>query len=90
MSLVAEGPAIQVCGRVGSAAAFEGLGYRGDDLVGDAHHADVVVGDEGQQAAALAGPAVEDDRSGLGDRERAPLITDSTASSRRGVDRRCR
>src|SRR3954452_19233206 len=45
------------------------LGHARHDLLG-AHDADVVVGYEGERAAAGFGAAVEDDRARLGDRER--------------------
>ena len=70
MSLVADGPLIQVCGRV---RVEQGDGVRdvGDDLVG-ADDADVPVGHQGERAPALAGAVVEHDRAGLGDADRAP------------------
>ena len=51
MSLVADGPLIQVSGRPGQPG--KGLGNQGDDLLGP-HDAQVVVGDEGQGAPPLA------------------------------------
>ena len=65
MSLVADGPLIQVSGRSGSEPG-DGLGHQRDDLI-RLDQAQVVVGDEAERAAALAGAGVEDDRAGLGD-----------------------
>ncbi len=67
MSLVADGPLIQVCGRVGSSRASASgtvptIRLRTDD-------ADVEVGQEAQRAAALTRTGIEDDRAGLGDRD---------------------
>ena len=67
MSLVAEGPLIQVSGRDGS-SSVERVGHVGDDLVG-VDDADVEVGHQGDRATALAGAVVEHDRAGLGDAE---------------------
>ena len=66
MSLVADGPLIQVSGRPGSSRA-RASGTRRDDLLGR-HQAQVVVGDEGQGAPSLARRSVEDDGARLGDR----------------------
>ena len=68
MSLVADGPLIQVSGRVGVEAS-QGLRDAADDLIRP-HDADVQVGQEAEHASALVGAAVEDDRAGLGDRDR--------------------
>ena len=65
MSLVADGPLIQVSGRDGVEQG-DGVLYVGDHLVGP-DDADVPVGHEGQRATALAGAVVEHDRAGLGD-----------------------
>ena len=65
MSLVAEGPLIQVCGRCGSRRArASGTSGTTWSLV---HDADVQVGQQGDDAAALAGAVVEHDGAGLGD-----------------------
>ncbi len=69
MSLVADGPLIHVCGRVGFEPA-ERLGHAPDDPVGR-DDADVQVGQEAERPPALAGTGVEDDRAGLGDGDRA-------------------
>ncbi len=69
MSTVADGPDTNVSGRIGSTNG-EGLGYRSHDLVGP-DDAKVVVGEERQRPAAHPGAAVEDDRPGLRDRQRA-------------------
>src|SRR4051812_33119502 len=47
--------------------AGEGLGEGVHDLVGCVDDADVVVGDEGEDAAALVGCCVEDEGAGFGD-----------------------
>ena len=73
MSEVADGPETSVIGRparAASASRCDGVGHPGDDVAG-LDHADVVVGHERQRAAPRARPAVEHDRAGLGDRERA-------------------
>ena len=75
MSEVADGPEMKVIGRAGIAAAAsqqpgDGLGDEADDLV-VADDAEVVVGQERDRPAALARAAVEDDRPGLGDPQRA-------------------
>ena len=67
MSLVADGPLIQVCGRVEAGQAF---GQGSDDLVA-VDDAEVVVGQQRQHPAALADAGVKDDGAGLGDRHRA-------------------
>ena len=54
MSLVADGPLIQVSGRAGSSTR-DGVGDVGDDLVG-ADDADVQVGHQAERAPALVGP----------------------------------
>ena len=71
MSDVADGPEISVIGsrrsdcRVGHAG--DALGNDADDLI-LGHDADVMVRDERHRPATGRAPAVEDDRSGLGDR----------------------
>ena len=69
MSLVAEGPEMRVCGRAGSSRANASGQVRGH-LVGPDDD-QVEVGHQGERPAALAGAVVEDDRAGLGDRDRA-------------------
>ncbi len=68
MSLVAEGPLIQVVGRA-RVEQRDGVGHVGDHLVGtyDAH---VHVGDEGERATALARAVREHDRAGRRDPDR--------------------
>ena len=66
MSLVAEGPEIQVSGRA-RVEAGHGLRDGGDDLLRGPYDADVVVGHEGDAAAPLGRSRVQDDRAGLGD-----------------------
>ena len=69
MSLVADGPLIHVCGRVGSRRT-SASGTLPDDPV-RRHDADVEVGQQAERPSALGGAAVEDDRAGLGDGDRA-------------------
>ena len=77
MSLVADGPLIQVCGRRGSSrATASGTSATTWSLADDA---DVPVGQEGERPAALAGAVVEHDRAGLGDADGAPVTTASIA-----------
>src|ERR1700759_1755206 len=56
--------------RAGRVEAGERVGEVGRDLTG-LDDDQVEVGDQGERAAALAGAGVEDDRPGLGDRDRA-------------------
>ena len=65
MSLVADGPLIQVCGRSGSSRATAS-GTSAHDLVGP-DHAHVTVGHQGEGAATLTRTVVEHDGAGLGD-----------------------
>ena len=69
MSLVAEGPEIRVCGR-DWVEPGERVGQVGVDLAGPDDD-QVEVGHQGERAAALPGAVVQDDRAGLGDRDRA-------------------
>ena len=74
MSDVAEGPETNVTGRRSSPQARREPPHRRRDAVDDLRlldDAEVQVGDERQRAAALARAGVEDERAGLGDRERA-------------------
>ena len=68
MSLVALGPEMKVSGRPGRRG--ERLRHGVDDLVGE-HHADVMVGNQGQRPTPLRGPGVEHDGPGGGDAHRA-------------------
>ncbi len=70
MSLVADGPLIQVRGR-GGIQQRDRVRYVLDDLR-DLDDADMVVGNEGDRPPALAGAVVEDDRPRLGDRQVGP------------------
>lgn len=55
--------------RAGWVQPGERVGQVGD-LIGADHH-QVEVGHQGERAAALTGAVVQDDRAGLGDRDRA-------------------
>ena len=73
MSDVADGPLTSVIGRPSAATPGQRgdrVGHAGDDRVG-LDDADVPVRHEGERAAAGALAAVEDDRAGLGDGQRA-------------------
>ena len=73
MSELAEGPETNVIGdrALGDRGGDRGdaLRHLADDLLGT-HDADVVVGDEREQAAAAERLAVEHERARLGDRRR--------------------
>ena len=70
MSLVADGPLIQVSGRAGSSRAIaSGTSATTWPRVDDA---DVQVGHQRDRAPALVGLVVEDDRAGLGDPDARP------------------
>ena len=69
MSTVADGPEMNVSGRVGSSFAIAS-GSEPNELVG-ADDAQVIVGHQRQDAPAHARPAVEDDRAALRDRDGA-------------------
>ena len=67
MSLVADGPLIQVCGRVGIETG-ERLRDGPDDLL-RTDDADVEVRQQAQRATTLTRTGIEHDRAGLGDRD---------------------
>ena len=72
MSRVADGPEIRVSGGARPPTppvASNASGSERHHLLGP-HHADVVVGDEGERPPALARPVVEDERAGVGDRQK--------------------
>ena len=72
MSLVADGPLIQVSGRpAGRRQALDRLGDQLHDLIG-ADHAQVVVGHQRDGPAALVGRAGQHDGPGLGDGHGGP------------------
>ena len=72
MSLVADGPLIQVSGRRRARGQpGDRLRDQLDHLLGP-HHAQVIVGHQGDRAPALVGGGVQDDGAGLGDRDRGP------------------